>query len=190
MAYPTNIEGAAQNVAVDPALQSQFLNGVTNLEQAFATLDDFAGVDSRRVAHMLTHPVANVVAGAWAIVAGAAAAGYLYRGYLGNDATKALNDAVEIDLYVASTGTYRLALNCPQMSDAPILKVYIDTVQVGVVAGYDLYAAAVTPQTCIGIDDLALTAGVHRIRFLCADKNAASAFHLLRLQAISLKRTA
>jgi hypothetical protein len=188
VAYPTGAEYPANAVALNPTLQSSLLNGLTTLEQAFVLLDDAAGLGGRVAVNMLTHAPANVVAGTWARVANGA--GYLYRGYYGNDATKAQNDAVEVDLYTPSAGIYSLVFNAPQMTDAPILKVYIDTVQVGLTSGYDLYAAALGAQNIIGISGLSLTAAKHRVKFLCFDKNGLSTDYLLRLQAIALKRTA
>jgi hypothetical protein len=138
-------------------------------------------------AHSLTNYNPTVKVGTWGRVFDAL---YLYSGYLSNTATHADHDSVDIDLYCRTAGTYRLTLNAPLNLDAPIVKVYVDTVQVGVGAGYDLYAAGLDPLGQIEISGLKLTAGKHTVRLYADTKNGASASFIMRFQRISLVRTA
>jgi len=188
MTYPANAEYKAVVVGVDSALQSRLLNGVTDLEGALALLDDVSAIGERIAFNLLTHAPDVVTAGVWARVA--AAVGYLYRSYYGNDGSQAQNDEIRCNFYIPAAGTYAFTMQAPTMSDACIVKLYIDGVQIGLTSGYDLYTAALGPYATIGVSGLVLTAGAHVVRFLCFDKNAASSAYGLRLGAMSFKRTA
>ena len=187
MTYPTNAQYPAAVIAVDPALQSRFLAGATTLEQVLGRLDQVGGVGQRVGINMLTAaPVAGAV-GVWAPLVNVLLP--LNAAY-GNDASDADLDEFSVDIYIPTTGVWTLTIGAPQDIDAPIIQLFIDGAQIGLVAGYDLYAAALDPDSYIGISGLSIAAGLHRLRILCNGANAASADNIARVTQIEFLRTA
>lgn len=187
MVYPTNAAFPACNIAVNPTLQTRLLNGNTNLEQALMRLDQVGGVGQRVSVNMLTvAPVAGAV-GTWAPLVNPL---HLFAGAFDNTAAVADLDEFSVDIYIPTAGTWTLFVGAPQDLDAPIVQLFLDAVQIGLVAGYDLYAAAPDPDSFIGISGLVIAAGLHRLRFLVNGANAASASFILRVTQIEFRRTA
>jgi len=186
MVYPTNAPFPAVNIAVDPVLQSRLLDGNTDLEQALIRLDQVGGIGQRVSVNMLTvAPVAGAV-GVWAPAINAA---HLCNGAFDNGAADALNNEFSVDLFIPTAGTWTLLIAAPQDLDAPIVQLFLDAVQIGLAAGYDLYQAAPDPDSFIGISGLVIAAGLHRLRFLVSGANAASAGFVLRVNQIEFRRT-
>lgn len=187
MVYPTNAPFPAVNISVDPALQSRLLNGNTDLEQALIRLDQVGGIGQRVQVNMLTvAPVAGAV-GTWAPLINAA---HLFNGAFDNTGAVADADEFSVDIFIPTAGTWTLSIGAPQDLDAPIVQLFLDGAQIGLAAGYDLYAPAPDPDSYIGISGLVLAAGLHRLRFLVNGANAGSASFILRVTSIEFRRTA
>jgi hypothetical protein len=187
MVYPVSAQYPAVVVSVDPALQSRLLANATDLEQVLQRLDQVGGVGQRVAVNMLTvAPVAGPV-GVWAPLVNVLLP--LCAAY-GNDASNADLDEFSVDVYIPTTGQWRLTIAAPQDLDTAIVQLFIDGAQIGLVAGYDLYAAAPDVDSYIGISGLQLTAGLHRLRLLCNGRNIASANNIARVTQIEFLRTA
>jgi len=193
MAYPNNKAYQAGNCALDPALYSGLLNGVTNLAQALTILDGLGGIRSHQRIDFLRATLLQEIQGMWTRTMNAA---YMFGGYIGNTTFPLNGDCFDISLYAPSTGTYAIYLNAPLNADEGKLKVFIDEVQIGTAAGYDLYAAGpnyanlITITTLSAGGSLVLTGGYHRIKFRVDGLNGASSNYIVRLQKLELVRTA
>jgi hypothetical protein len=186
MVYPNNPVGAAFNVTLDPAKHSGVLNTLTNLEQAIAVLDGLSGAGDGLRFNFLTHNPVEVQ-GNWQR---AYEVTHLLAGHYNNIASGQDGDAVELDILVPSAGVYTLFMNAAKNVDAPIVKLYMDGVQIGVVGGYDLRAGALAPVNIISVAALALTAGKHTFKIAADGKNALATAYIIRLQAVEFVRTA
>ena len=182
MVYPNNQAAKADNVGVDPVLYTGMLAGCTNLAQAIARLDQVNGPQANT--YVLLASGWRPISGIWAWAVG----GITFNGALLN-VSDADGDAIEIELRVPSTGTYTLNLALYTDGTAPIIRLFLDEVAIGNPAGYDLYSAppvfAVLP-----VAALALNAGSHKLKILVDGLNALSTNYLVRIPALSLRRTA
>ena len=187
MSYNQSMGFPACSIYLDPAKQSRLLNAMTLLEQAITALDKLGCVGRRVLHNLLTSDPTTIVQGTWARQVNA---GYLFQGTYDNTAFTANADAIEIDCYIPSAGVWNLNLNLPHMPDAAIVKLFMDTVQIGLAQGYDGYAAGLDPYAIVTVEGLALTAGKHTLRIKADGKNGLSASFVVRLQAIEFVRTA
>jgi len=185
MAYPLNKIGTAAAVGVDPTLNGGMLTGFTNLARCLTALDQVNGPLANQYTSLMSSGW-KAIQGAWAWVV---AIGELFNGSLTN-VSNGDGDAIEIELEVPSTGTYTLFIGAPLDADAPIVMLYLDEVQIGVVGGYDLYAAAPDIGAAIDVPGLVLAAGNHKLKVLANGLNVASVGYTVRLNAIELIRTA
>jgi hypothetical protein len=183
MVYPNNQAGRANAVTLDPALHAGLLNGLGNLAQAITALDQVHGPQADT--YVLLTAGWKPIAGVWAWTV----AGRPFNGSLLN-VSAADGDAIEIELRVPSTGTYTLNLATYTDNDAPIVRLFLDEVSIGVVGGYDLYSAPPVPGAVLAVAALALTAGYHKLKILVDGLNVLSTDYLVRLAALSLQRTA
>ena len=186
MVYPNNPVGAAFNVTLDPAKHSGVLNTLTNLEQAIAVLDGLSGAGDGLRFNFLTHNPVEVQ-GNWQR---AYEVTHLLAGHYNNIASGQDGDAVELDILVPSAGVYTLFMNAAKNVDAPIVKLFMDGVQIGLAQGYDSYAAGADPYAIVTVEGLALAAGKRTLRIKADGKNAMSTSFVIRLQAIEFVRTA
>ena len=195
MAYPLGSgQAIASNVQLNPSLQNRLLNGLTTAEQAFVVLDRISGVGDSLSYSFLTRPATTTPAGTWVREVAALEP---YCGHYTNKGGPAANgDNLTRTMFVPSTGVWKMRLNAPRNANGGILKVYIDTVQVGVAGGYDLYNAALDPLNIIEIANVApppatvLAAGPRVLKLAIAGKNGASGGFECYLSGISLVRTA
>ena len=95
------------------------------------------------------------------------------------------NSYIEWPVLVAA-GTYRLTLVYPKNNDYGIVTVALDGATLGTI---DEYAASGSANSVTQISDIAITAGLHLLRFTMATKNASSGAYHGNIQAISLLRT-
>jgi hypothetical protein len=187
MGYNASMGFPACSIYLDPAKQSQLLNGLTTLEQAIQALDKLGCVGRRVLHNLLTSDPTTVVQGAWARMVNP---GYLFQGTFDNVVGSATNDAIDIDVFIPSAGVWNLNMNLPHRDDMAIVKLFIDTVQIGLTQGYDGYAAGLDPYAIVTVEALVLTAGKHTLRIKADGKNGLSSAHVIRLQAIEFVRTA
>jgi hypothetical protein len=186
MVYPTNAQYVARAIALDPARHTGLLGGMENAEQAFQAADLCAGIGDRIDLNLLTVPGTAVGASVWAAVL---LATELYCGHFVNTSDANLN-ALDIPIRLRSAGTYRLDLNAMRHANGAIIMLYVDGVQIGVPAGYDLYNAALDPVNVVAVAGLVLTAGAHTLRIQVNGRNGASGGWAARLSGVSLRRTA
>lgn len=185
MVYPLNKIGTAATVGVDPTLNTGMLTGLTDLARCLTALDQVGGPLSILCVSLMTSGL-RTIQGVWEWVV---LAGEFFNGTFRN-ISDGDGDALEIELEIPSAGTWSLFLGAPVDIDAPIVMLYLDEVQIGVVGGYDLYAAAPDPGAVINVPALALAAGNHKLKVLVNGVNVASAGHTVRLNALELVRTA
>lgn len=182
MVYPNNQAGRANAVTLDPALHAGLLNGLGNLAQAITALDQVNGPQADT--YILLASGWRPIAGIWAWTV----AGMTFNGSLLN-VSDADGDAIEIELRVPSAGTYTLNLATYTSNDTPIVRLFLDEVAIGNPAGYDLYSAP-PAFAVLAVPALALTAGYHKLKVLVDGLNVLSTNYLVRLAALSLRRTA
>ena len=163
------------------------LSGISNGTLAAQALIRGHGVGERVVRSLLTDPAEVVTQGTWAVQVDATLP---FNAAYDNSTADANNDDIDLHICVPATGTWTLRFNAPTNVNCGILKVDLDNVNIGVGAGYDLYAAVPDPLAVIEIAGLAISAGAHTLRLYVDGANGASGGHEVYLNQIELKRTA
>jgi len=111
-----------------------------------------------------------------------------YNGVFDNSTADADHDDCTCRIYIPSSGLWQLTLNAPIGPNGGILKLYLDGVQIGAPAGYDLYAAGADPLAAIVVPSHAVAAGAHELRFYVDGQNMASAGFWVLLSGLYYRR--
>jgi|GEM_PF-1289904 len=195
MAYPRGATFNAKNTALDPAQYNNLFTGMATLEQALAVMDSMSGIADCIFLNLCTRPATTTPQGTW--IREVAATELWSAHYTNKGGPSATGDNFTLDQDIPSTGIWQLRINACKGPNAGILKVYVDTVQVGAGAGYDLYNAAVlAPLNIAVIADISpapavvLTAGKHTLTFKIDGHNGAAVGFDLYMSGIDLVRTA
>lgn len=136
-------------------------------------------VGSAHSIDLTAEPASKV--GTWAYAAGT-------KGEVQYNSTAALNDSATFDIFVLTTGIYKLNLMCEKFTDAAIMTIQIDGVTIDT---HDLYAAAAAvSRYSSGATAITLHAGWHTITVVALTKNASSSAYAMRLKSATVLRTA
>lgn len=177
MSTPTTNLGLSKPAAGDT-------DWAAEINANFDVLDAMAYVSTPLYWNLLTTKPDSIGQGTWARAQSSAR---LYGGDFSNTTTA--NSDNFTSNFRCPAGTYTLRFNAVKNTDAGIVKVYIDGVQVGTVGGYDEYAA-LDAANIEEITGLVLTAGEHTLKFELSGKNASSSSYRFRTSGIWLQRTA
>lgn len=135
--------------------------------------------------NLLTEGAELIIAGTWLPRVDAT---MLFNGTFDNSTADANADECIARIYIPSSGVWQMVANAPVGPNGGIVEIYMDGVQIGAPAGYDLYAVGADPLAQIVVPGFALAAGAHELAFRVNGQNMASAGFWVLLSGICFRR--